>query len=286
MTATIEERLRREHARLTRVERQIAGALLENYPASGLVSITALAQAAGVSTPSVVRMTRKLGFKGFGAFQDALRAEISARVSGPIAKRARWPAASEGHLVHRFAEAAMENLRGTLARLEPESFDAAAALLADPERRVHVVGGRITRALADYLFTHLQVIRPGVTRLGTAPGVWPHYLLDLAPGDVLVIFDIRRYETALQRLAEMAAERGAEILLFTDQWGSPIGRIARHRFAVRVEAPSAWDSTVSLLLVVEAMIASVQEALWEPSRARMETLEEIFDATRLFRKFP
>ena len=282
---TIEDRLRAAGERLTRAERQVAAALFEDYPVSGLGSITALAQAADVSTPTVLRLVHKLGFDGFGAFQEALRAELSARMSGPIAKRALWSAEAPGsHILNRFAEAVTANLRGTMAQVDPGAFDAAAARIADPARRVHVTGGRITGALADYLFTHLQVIRPGVTQLGTAPGVWPHYLLDMAEGDVVVIFDIRRYETVLERLAELAHARGAEIILFTDQWGSPVGRLAAQRFAGRVEAPSAWDSTVSLLLLLEALVAAVQEAGWEASRARMEALEGIFDQTRLFRK--
>jgi len=283
---TIEETLRRRFDDLTRVERQIAMALLEDYPVSGLCSITALAQAADVSTPSVLRLVHKLGFDGFGAFQEALKGELSARMSGPIDKRALWSAeAGGGHILNRFAAAIEGNLTATLAQIDAAAFDTAAARLADPGRHVFVTGGRITRGLADYLFTHLQVVRPGVTQLGTAPGVWPHYLLDMVPGDIVVVFDIRRYETVLLRLAEMAHGRGAEILLFTDQWGSPVGRIATHRFSARVEAPSAWDSGVVLMMLIEALVAAVQDGAWERSRDRMEALEAIFDQTRLFRKF-
>ncbi|MFP4538717.1 MAG: MurR/RpiR family transcriptional regulator, partial [Dichotomicrobium sp.] len=283
---TVEERLRARYDWLTRAERQVAAALLESYPALGLSSITHLAATAKVSTPTVLRLVHKLDYEGFGAFQDALRAELQARVSGPIDKRAvRSVGAPGGHILNRFAEAVVANLQGTLTQVESETFDATVKTISDPQRRVFVTGGRITRALADYLFTHLQVLRPGVTQLGTAPGVWPHYLLDIAEGDVLVLFDIRRYETVLQRLAELAHARGAQIVLFTDQWGSPIAPLAQYRFACRVEAPSAWDSTLALLFVAEALIGAVEERGWPQARERMQTLESIFDQTRLFRKF-
>ncbi|HSK41182.1 MAG TPA: SIS domain-containing protein, partial [Arenibaculum sp.] len=104
-------------------------------------------------------------------------------------------------------------------------------------------------------------------------------------GDVLVVFDIRRYERDLIRLAEMATRRGVTVVLFTDQWSSPAARHAEHVFNIRVEAPSAWDSSVVILLVVEALIASVQTATWDTTRARMNALEDLFDATGLFKKF-
>lgn len=271
---------------LTRAERQLANALLENYPVSGLTSITAVAQAADVSTPTVVRMVQKLGFEGFADFQETLRNELSAQISDPIRKRDRWAAeAPDSHILNRFTDAVTTNLRQTLAQIDPATFDAAAALLSDPERHVYIAGGRITRSLGDYLFNHMQVIRPNVTQLGSASGVWPHYFLDMKPGDGVVLFDIRRYENALLRLAELAHERGAELILVTDQWGSPITKLARFKFNCRVEVPSAWDSSVAILLVVETLITAVEELTWSESKDRMETLERIFDKTRLFRKF-
>ena len=85
-------------------------------------------------------------------------------------------------------------------------------------------------------------------------------------------------------LAELARARGVEIVLFTDQWVSPIAKNARHVFRSRIEAPSAWDSSVITLFVVEAMIDAVQNASWDETRERIKTLEGLFEQTRHFRK--
>ncbi len=284
--ATVAERIRARFARLTRAERQLANAMLENYPLSGLGSITAVAETSGVSAPTVARMARKLGFAGFPDLQAALRAELEATISSPIAKHDRWAAeAPDTHILNRFADVVSDNLRQTLRQLDPAVFNAVTRLLGDRKRGVYLVGGRITRSLADYFFTHLQVIRRGVTLIPPNSNAWPHYLLNMARGDVVVAFDIRRYERDVLKLAEMAEARGVEVVLFTDQWGSPAGRHAAHAFNCRIEAPSAWDSSVVTLFIVEALIAAVQTASWDETRDRMKTLEELFDETRLFRKF-
>ena len=283
---TVAERLRGQFDTLTRAERQLAGLILENYPVSGLGSITAIAEAAGVSTPTAARMARKLGFDGFPGLQAALRAELEATLSSPMAKHDSWAGlAPEAHILNRFADAVTENLRQTLARIEPERFDAVAALLADRTRPLFVVGGRITRALADYLSTQMQVVRGGVTLLPPNANTWPHQLLSMGAGDVLVVFDIRRYEQEILRLAEMATERGVTLVVLTDQWGSPATRFAAQSLHARVEAPSAWDSTAVILFLVEALVAAVQDADWDETRARMTELETLIDRTRMFRKF-
>lgn len=270
---------------LTRAERQLTDILLRDYPVAGLQSITRLADAASVSTPTVIRLARKLGFDGFTELQDALREETSAQIKQPILKREGWPAGRKDSPAFRdFAEAVFDNLNYTIERLDPKTFDSVAKSLADPRRQIYLCGGRITRSNADYFFNHLQIIRPGVTLLSQSPNVWPQYLLDMGPRSVLVVFDIRRYEADLAKLATLAKERGAVILLFTDQWGSSISSVADHVINAMVEVPSSWDSTIAINLIVEALIAEVQTRRWDKARDRIETLEEMFRSTRLFRK--
>jgi len=283
---SVKEMLRQRFDELTRAEKQLASLLLENYPVSGLGSITTLAKKANVSTPTVARMVHKLGFSGFPLFQEALRDELGTRFSSPIEKHSNWAEnAPTTHILNRFTDAVIHNIRKTLSQIDPARFDAACDLVADPDRTVNIVGGRITRSLADYMFTHLQVIRPGVTHMTSNSNAWPHYVLDIARGGILVIFDVRRYENDLLRLAEMVSEHGVEIVLFTDQWGSPISRYAGHKFNSQIEVPSGWDSSIVSMLSVEALIAGVQTRTWAKTKDRIKTLEELFDRTRLFRKF-
>ena len=284
-TKTVSDVIRGQFESLTRAERQLADSLLDNYPVSGLGSITTVAENAGVSTPTVARMVQKLGYKGYAEFQSSLHQELEATLSNPITKHDRWAANAPGtHVLNRFADAIMANLREALGDIDPVSFDQAAALLADRKRAVYFAGGRITRVLAEYFFNHMQVIRQNCVMIAANSSSWPQYVLNMNEGDTLVIFDIRRYEPEMSTLAEIARARGVEIVLFTDQWVSPIAKKARHTFRSRIEAPSAWDSSVVSLFVVEALIEAVQSATWDETRERIRALEGLFEQTRLFRK--
>ncbi|WP_272008926.1 MurR/RpiR family transcriptional regulator [Roseovarius sp. ZX-A-9] len=283
--ATVREKIRAQYAALTQSERKFANALLANYPAAGLASITIVAASADVSTPTVARMVQKLGYKGYPQFHRALLRELEATVSGPTQRRANW--ASEvpaTHLLNRFVTAIGQNIEQTLSNIDTTQFDEAVQVLADTDRRLYLVGGRITRALAEYAFTHFQAVRQRITHMTSSSATWPHYLLDMEAGDVLLMFDVRRYETNLQRLAELAAERGVHVILITDQWASPVATVAKHTFHCWVEIPSAWDSNISTMMLLETLIAAVQEENWPETRARYERLDEIFDAARLFGK--
>lgn len=281
----VKERIQDQSGQLTRAELKLTDILLRDYPVAGLQSVTKLADAAGVSTPTVVRMARKLGYDGFPELQAALREEASAQIKQPILKSEGWPSGRRDSPAFRdFAEAVFQNLNHTIERLDPATFDAIAKVLANPKHRIFLSGGRITRSNADYLFNHLQIIRPDVTLLSQSPNVWPQVILDMNKSSVLIVFDIRRYESDLARLVALAKDHGAVIVLFTDQWGSPITKQADHVINAMVEVPSSWDSTIAINLIVEALIAEVQRKRWKQSKDRIEALEDMFRSTRIFRR--
>ncbi len=283
---TVKSLLIQHMSSLTRAEKQLASTLLSNYPLSGIASITEIAKTAGVSTPTVIRAARKLGFEGFSDLQKAMRAEVYATLEDPIKKHdALRHAAGNRHFANQFADVVADNIRNTLARLNHDTFDAVATMLSNPKKDIYLTGGRITSPIADYLFNHLQITRPNVTHLGTSANIWPQHVVDMNNNSVVLIFDIRRYETDLAKLAKLADDQGASVVLFTDQWGSPISDIAQHQFDALVEVPSPWDSNVAIMIIVEALIASIQEKDWKNSKQRIEKLETMFGKTKLFRRF-
>ncbi len=282
---TLDDQLRAALSALTPAERQLATHILSHYPVAALGSITQLAKAALVSTPTVVRLVQKMGYKGYPDFQNSLRGEVEAMLVTPLTKHDQWAGrVPDGHILNRFAEAMVANMQATLNQIDHAAFDAAAVLLADPKRRVFAVGGRITHAMADYFTSLMKVVRPEVTLLSDNSSTWPPALLDMAPGDVLLVFDIRRYENVVLQVAEMAREQGAEVILITDRWVSPAASFASHTFACHIEAPSAWDSNVTLMVLVETLLAAVQDLTWGVTEGRMRRLEELYGRTRFFRR--
>ena len=282
---TIMEHILERFEELTRAERKLANILLEDYPVSALGSITEIAIKADISTPTVARMISKLGFDGFPQFQQAIRTELKAKISNPIEKHDSWSqSAPDTHILNQFTETVSQNIRRTLGQTDPQEFDRIRDMMLCNEDHIYITGGRITHSIAEYFFTHLQMIRPNVTLLSTVSNGWSHQIIDMKKNDLLFIFDIRRYENNLLRLAQIAHDRKMKIILFSDQWSSPISKYAKHTFNCHIEVPSAWDSCIVIALIIEALIAGLQEKNWTNIKDRMNTLEDLFDRTSLFRK--
>jgi len=259
-------------------EKKVAHAFLAHYPTAGLSTIAELAQAAGTSAPTVLRFVTRLGFESFPEFQRALREEVQAQLMSPSPlERGRSTTSTQPDtpgLITSFGRVSA-NLDATLEAISESEFDAACDLLSDPKSACYFLGGRFTDFIAGYMAAHLRIIRPNVRRFSGQTSTWHDQVLDLRPGDVVVLFDIRRYQPDLVRLGEILVERKARIVLVTDPWLSPVARFAHVVLPCVVEAGRTWDSSVPLLALAEALIDRVSRGQWGSAQARMQALEDI-----------
>lgn len=270
---TIGERIREDMHRFTTTERKAAHVLLANYPVAGLETVAEFGKRAGVSAPTVLRFVGRLGFSSYPEFQRALRDELDKQGQSPLMKARFAPPEGAGGPYERFAETLAQNLSESFKHLPMAEFEAVADALGDRKRRVAVGGGRFTDALARSMVVHLRVVRGGVSHLDGQIANWRDQIVDMGPRDLIVLFDIRRYQDDLFAFAEAAAGRGISIILFTDQWLSPITRFARHIVSARVAVPSRWDSMTALLGLVETLLAAVTDKTWDEASRRIEAID-------------
>src|SRR6266852_5750103 len=258
---------------LSPAERRLARVLLASYPIAGLESVARFAERAGVSPPTVTRFISKLGFRGYPEFQESLRHEIQARLSSPLARYRDEP--KRDSAMTEALEASTHNLRTTAELLSEHDLKEAVELLADVRRRVMVLGGRVSATLARYLAGQLHLLRPGIALVDTERSAPAQQRIDVRKGDVLVVFDYRRYQADTIESARIASTQGCGVVLFTDPWLSPASAFARQVLVTSVETVGPFDSLVGATAVVEAMVAAVLNRLGPRAQARMQSLERL-----------
>ncbi|HEX3846288.1 MAG TPA: MurR/RpiR family transcriptional regulator [Steroidobacteraceae bacterium] len=272
--AGISERIASAAGSLTPADRRIAHVLSASNMLAGLDTIVKLAQRANVSGPSILRFSAKLGFGGFTEFQDAVREDIQSRFTSPLDLYERARAPQPHGRIRRASEIFQRGIERTLRRLDETQLDRVARALCDVRHPVYFVGGRFTHHLAEMLWGHVyqlrsgaHVLRPGVVSLSDQ-------LVEIGRGDVLAVFDVRRYQADIIELAEQAKARRAHIILFTDTLLSPIARFSRDVLTCDLDTPSPYDSLVPMMALVETVIAAATERAGERGRGRVASIEE------------
>lgn len=274
--ATLGELIHQRTEELTQAERRVARTLFTTNLAAGLDTVAELARRAGVSGHTVFRFATKLGFSGYAELQRALRHELAARIDSPLRLYSRSGSERRGsHLLDNLHDRIALGLESTFSNLVRTEFDAVVDLLADTRRAVWITGGRFTQSGAELLQAHLYQLRPRTRTIAYTPFGRDDALLDISRRDVVVLFDLRRYQKDTIALAEAARRRGATIVLVTDPWLSPIASLAHQVLTVDVDAPSPYDSMVPLMALIEALVAGVVERLGTTGRRRVSALERL-----------
>jgi DNA-binding MurR/RpiR family transcriptional regulator len=274
---TVLQALRQRRALLTARESRAASYFSQHYPASGLGPMARFARAAGVSPQTVLRMLAKLDMASWEDFQERLRAELASQRASPLG---RWTAnrgtsAGETDWLNAFGARIARNVAETFAGLSPVEFEMAARAIADPRRRIMVIGGRFTQQLARVFGRHLQILRGNVEEIGSLSSTWPDRLIDAGRQTVVVAYDIRRYSQDVIGFSALAAEHGAMVIAVTDNAAAPIVRHAGISMVGWVESDGTWDSIAALLAVTEALTARVTELSGAKTAERLARLESL-----------
>ncbi len=272
----IRDVLMRQDIALTPSEEKIVRLLLTDYPTSGLGTASNLARRAGVSDPTVVRLVIKLGYEGFSDFQEKLLAEVEARLHSPLlmmeAKRA---SASQDNTIVTYLHSIGAAIEKAVSATPLQSYDRAARLIMDARGDVVILGGRFSRHVAGMLASHVVQFRPGVRELGALSAQAFDTLVDLGRKDVLVVFDYRRYQLDVVAFARQASARGVRILLFTDQWLSPIADHAEVTIVSPLEVASPYDTLAPAVAQMEGLVAHILAGIGDAATARIERLEDV-----------
>ncbi len=268
--------LEQREASVTTAERRVIAVLLANYPSAALTSISQLATAAGVSDPTVHRLVLKLGFEGYPEFQRALLAEVDVRMNSPLSRLE-----SSAHQPHpedtqRAMLGSLTLAIGKTAELSlREDFERTVSLLADPQRTVLCCGGRASGFIAGWLAVLLSQVRSHTRHVEPSLERGSEALADLVPGDVLVVYDYRRYQESVVQFARAARELGAHVVLFTDEWRSPIASFADAVHVSFVQNASPFDTKVPVVAQTEALVAALVQRASSDATSRLKRIEAL-----------
>jgi DNA-binding MurR/RpiR family transcriptional regulator len=277
---TLSERMRAALPGMSPGERRIVRLCLGVSAPEQIATVSTLADSAGVSSPTVLRCLGKIGFERFSEFRDVALDELYAKHESALAQMSRHSSgrprkkAGDGRAeLSRFRDSVVEAVGGAFDRLDAGEFNRAVVLLADSQRRQSFTGGRFSHAMAELLFAHIHLVRPGCELIDFTSRGRANRLIDIGRGHVLTVFDFRRYQRDTVEFARAAKTRRAKVVLFTDQWMSPIVDWADAVLVAEVQVASPFDTLAPALALLEMLVARVYGAIGAAATLRMSQLE-------------
>ncbi len=264
--------------RLSPGQRRVARYLIEHLTEAAFLSITELADRAGVSQPSVTRFASAVGFSGYPALRERLQSIALGALAGGPGEEDR---ANE---LQAAVDAEIQNLE----HLRRD--------LADPDRVVRVgrelsrstpltvLGLRISGSLAEYFGYAARRIHPDVRLVTRGGSVASDALLQSreAGGSWVLAFAMPRHAQETLAALRVAREAGLKVALVTDLALGPLAEEADVTFATGTGSRLVFDSYAAPGLLAAALLQAMTDADPGRTQARLEKYEQVADQQQFF----
>lgn len=239
--------------------RAIADYLLRNQVRVTAQGIEELAESCQVSTATISRFARDIGFKNYAAMRGAV-AEVLQSVLQPVEKLRSTIERRAGSVptAVESLEYAAANIGATANGLSLPDLDKVVHKLTHA-KTVYIMGFGLSSHLAGMLALHLQPFCPHVVEVAGHGGteVAAGHLANITAKDVLIVISFPRYALDVIRLANFARSRAASIISLTDSPASPLAEVADHVLYANSSHPVLSSSSAAALAVIEALVATL-----------------------------
>ncbi|MEX2535205.1 MAG: MurR/RpiR family transcriptional regulator [Trueperaceae bacterium] len=275
-------RIRGLESSLTRSESAVAGAILADTDEIVGLSVVALADRTGVSTATVMRLCRALGFSGFREFKIALAYERGGAAAAALEVELRL-GDKPAQIMRKVVQAEIQALKETLELVDERQLDEAVAALA-AAGRIEIYGmGSSTPVVVDAYYRFLRV---GL-RVSTPPDSHMQSVSAalLGAGDVALVVSHTGRTQEVLTAAQKAKDAGATIIALTSFFRSPLLQLANIELVTAVQETTsrveAMSSRTAHLAIVDSLYVALSMQRQETSKKALSKTQSSIDSQRV-----
>lgn len=249
--------------------------ILDNEAAFGLDPIRETARKSGVSTYTLVRLSRLLGFEGFEDLREPFRHALVS-LSPQSAEGdwlQKWHAADDGS--HALAAAnSLAVVTRSIERQSPDQLRAVADLMITA-RTVYLTAMRASYGLAYHFHYVGRMALKSMELVPRHMSSAIDELNDAGPQDVLVAITFTPYSLETIEAMAFAKSRGVRLVLISDSEIVSPGLTPDHTVLVSTNSTHHFACNAGAMAVLEILVAMLVEIGGPQVRGRIEGYEAL-----------
>ena len=260
---------------MTHAQKTVANYVGEHPDDIAFCTLETLAAKINVSTTTVIRFARAMGYSGFSDMQDEVKREMQTKSTLPerlddlISSRG-----GEDLTLQSCFATDMDNLNQTLSGLDPQELRKAVDMISGVNR-IYILGMRSSFSLAHYLTSRLGEIKRNVSFVQSTGMIYPEEVVSAGEGDVCIAYVFPRYsKTALNILAWMRSY-GVKVILFTSMNDLPIRSYGDLCFNCAINSTSCKNSLTAPMCLTNYLVAELANQNYDEAHEVLSRTEEL-----------
>lgn len=232
---------------------------LDNPDRIALESMRSSAKVVGVTSPTMLRLARQMGFESYDEFRACFQDELvktgfGAR-AGALQEDINTPEGSQA-LSDRLLNACERNIQDAARDLDHDTLNRIATLIRNAPS-CYLVGTGSGFWLASLMKTTGTMALSNLRVVGGEYAVASEALGHLTPEDVVIGFGVNPIAVRTVEGLRYANEVGATAIAFVDNPASPLVAQAQHFLSAPASSPHYYPSLVTMTALVELVLATV-----------------------------
>ncbi len=267
------ERVAEHFDELTKSHKDVANYFLYNLDKVAVNTLEELAGIVGVSTTTIIRFAKQMGYSGFTELQkDAQNIVLNKEKESGNSEgtEARDP---DCFLKESF-ERDIRNIEYTMKNLRQEDLDQASRMMMGAEN-LYIMGMRMAFSAAYYSFASWGRMRKNIRLLHWTGMEYPEEMMSMKSGDVCLIFSFPRYVTSLVRLMRWMKNQGVQIILVTSGTYSVAREFADLVLTCRVKTGSYQNSYAAPICLINYFTMAMASRKSDEAAALLKDSEEL-----------
>ena len=259
----------------TKKQKIIADFIMENYAIVPFETLDEIAGRVGVSTTSLIRFARVLGYKDYTDLKKSIQESIKVKVSLPA--RLSEVVQQEDNLddlLKKCGRNVIKNVKATIGYQKQEDLKKAVELICNSES-VYVLGLRSCFAPAFYLSVVLSQAKKSVHLIQGIASTYPEEIINIKENDVIVVFSFPRFYKETLNLTHFIKRRGGKVILITSTNNESVKQYGDVLIPCATESISFKDSFAAVFFIIDYIVASVVASNKSDGMRVTASIEEI-----------
>lgn len=284
MAADISERIRAIYSTLSKGQKKIANAVLNDYDKVAYLTAARLGNMVGVSESTVVRFADELGFEGYSQFQLAVQELVRIKLTPNQRIEITKQRIGRGDVIDNVMESDINKIKYTMERLDRRAFIEAVDSIISA-KTIYITGARASEPIARHLAYNLSLIFDNVKFIvPTSSSEVFEQMYSIGGDDVVIAFSFPRYSTKMINGIKFARQKEAKVVVVTDSDVSPLAEYSHCLLIAQSDMASFMDSLVAPLSIINAIIIEITSRREKEITERFDALEKLWDEYEVYAK--
>ena len=263
--------------KFTNSEKKFVFFLLSNKLENPFLSARKIADRIKINPSTIIRFAKKIGFKGYTELQRNLGKLLINRINylSDVDKAKKFiEVGDENNIIQSSFKKTYSNILELFKSIDEKEIEKFSEYIHISRKKI-IIANRSTYSVGHFFYFELNTIIKEVYFLSDYDFSYFDIFKDLCKKDIVIAISGKRYSKLTIDFARYAYKNKINVISITDSKVSPLSSLSSSCLFVPTQSTIFHNSNVTMMALVDAIIAQIFIKNKEKAIKRLEKVEKI-----------